>query len=102
MRKKFYFVAILVIATISVSLAQKDNNQLSDIALANIEALSQYEEGTGAASVTLTDLGITGRCIGSVWNECQTYYSECYGSGSIGCTSGKIYKNCIPRGRCAR
>ena len=77
MRKKFikvaFVVAIALVGGVNVFNAQKAN-ALSDIALANVEALAQGEIGTGGYTKS------TGNCSGPVyykkWVSCKSGGTE--------------------------
>ena len=74
---------------------------MSELVLANVEALANMEYGDGFASVVVTELPPSGRCKGGVWYECENYSSVCLGSGSLNCVQGTI-RNCTPTSsRCA-
>ncbi len=71
-------LAIAAIAAFNVNMNTQSSN-LSDISLANVEALAQYEIGSGYLSLTLDCYNWQGVVIGS--------HTSCYSGGSSSCTS---------------
>lgn len=79
--------------------ANLPSRKISDITLANIEALANDESNTGASSVLTTDLGNGSKCENGTFYSVQSYRIDCFGSGNLTCNSG-TYSSYTPMGPC--
>ena len=97
-RKIFGFFAIMAIAAMAVwnvNFGSKTNS-MSDVMLANVEALavgegttvwSEYSTSEYKGRETFTDKD------GWIWN-CDAWEKTCHGYGTLKCTGGKYYSDC--------
>jgi len=106
MKKKIYagivIVMIVLVGNLYLILRSSHEN-MSAVALANVEALAQDESGGGSRevkSVIITDLGTGTDCVNNVLYDVSRYSVNCIGDGKLPCTSG-IYEKYTARGKCS-
>ena len=88
--------AIAVAVAFNVS-AGLNNKALSDLALANIEALAKSEDGDGierSGWALLIYLGIDYYWDVDSWYLCEFFESDCGGEGPIPCQKSNFVVNC--------
>ena len=111
---KFAFVAAIVAVTgYNVYQSNVKTNDLSDLALANVEALANLEGFVfvgdastvtkGVKNVIYTDMGRDDDCIMGRTQYVYKIYVSCLGEGNLPCREGnyeKVEKTNIPCGVC--
>jgi len=92
-------VAIAAVAAFNVQLNTTDN-KLSNISLANVEALAKTDtpnenQDKGVATVTITLLGReSSGCVEGVIFTCDAYFIDCIGTGKMQCERTILLCNC--------
>jgi hypothetical protein len=80
--------AVAAIAAVNVNVSSK-KNLLSDISLANIEALGVGESNSGFQQIVISQVGQPqSDCVNGRWVTKTTTKRECRGKGNLPCTSG--------------
>jgi len=95
--------ALALMATVGYGVNKSMNNDanLSDLALANVEALAQGETNpTGYAAALTTLISKSSRCVNSIAITTETYNVQCLGEGDMACTPGTTTIE-YESGRCA-
>lgn len=107
MRKRIlsglFALALLATAGFGVQKSMKSEAGLSDLALANVEALAQNEDGNdskGYASVLTTLMSTHIRCVNTIAITTKTFNVNCLGEGDMECTEGTTIIE-YESGRCA-
>jgi hypothetical protein len=88
--------AIAALSAINVSINSKETG-LSDISLANVEALAVESEENGYSDYKTRldeDKGRTRIWIDGSFKLCDTKQISCTGSGNIACVAALVYTNC--------
>lgn len=106
MKKKIlsaaFAVAIMAIAGYNVYMNQEKNN-LSELALANIEALADPEGNVTTKYVknmNIIDLGKKDDCIDDYVHHILTYRVDCMGEGNLPCQQGTFVRTEKTNSRC--
>ena len=75
-------------------------NSLSNIVLANVEALAFREDDSKGVGTILThDLGKGTKCENGILYSVYKYSIDCFGEGTLPCQSG-TYESFSPMGKC--
>ena len=78
----------------------KTVNSLSNIVLANVEALAFREDDSKGVGTILThDLGKGTKCENGILYSVYKYSIDCFGEGTLPCQSG-TYESFSPMGKC--
>ena len=89
MKKKIlsamFAVAIMAVAGYNVYVNQTKNG-MSELALANIEALADPESSNGVKTVSITELGTDEDCVEGRVHKFHYFQISCLGEGNIPCT----------------
>ena len=92
-------IAIAAVAGYNVY-ASRSNVKLSDLALANVEALAFREDDSKGVGTILThDLGKGTKCENGILYSVYKYSIDCFGEGTLPCQSG-TYESFSPMGKC--
>ena len=91
MKKLFklaFVAAIAAVAGNNIYQSQSVMNGMSEMALANVEALASGENSKGAQSIIIQDKGSGWDCINGYHYNIIYYRVECVGEGNLPCESG--------------
>jgi hypothetical protein len=90
-------IVIVIVAALNVGINTEDQ-KLSNISLANVEALA-LENADGYSKVTIIEVSSTGGCVGNQYMTCILFSTECSGTGHLSCV-GESWIECFTEGPC--
>lgn len=94
------FVSLIaVFAGYNIYFSYNNSGKLSNLMLANVEALANDENKEGYQSMLITDLGSSTQCVDNILYSVARYNITCLGKGSLECASG-VYATLTPIGNC--
>jgi beta-glucanase (GH16 family) len=94
--KKTVLISLVTVAIVTASVwnvmqsTTSQSGEFDELTLANIEALTQSEGGSGYSIASIIDAGSTTSCINGNLMKTSKYNILCSGEGSIPCSPGEI------------